>query len=129
MLPRYADFGADGIPPLLWLIDDAHRFRETNGKAWQHPYLAGLIGLCKLGAEGSPAIRPLFDRLDSGTIVNFGMYNRLLVHALVRMGAKPDVIWPHVQMKGKFAAKDAERERKDFARAVERALKRDECRY
>ena len=129
VLQRYADFGADGVKPLLWLIDDAHRYRETNGNEWQHPYLAGMIGLCKLGAEGRAAIQPLYDRFDSGVIANWSSYNRLAVHTLTRMGAEQEEIWRHAKPKKPMSAENMAKERKDFDRGVERAMKREECWY
>ena len=48
-LVRLSEFGADGAATLLWLIDDAWRF-DGQGNDWQHPYLAGVIGLCEAGA-------------------------------------------------------------------------------
>ena len=128
-LPRFADFGPDGVDMLLWLIDDAQRYREDNGNDWQHPYLAGLMGLCKMGAEGRNAIQPLYDRMNSGVIANWGSYNRLAIHALVRMGADPEKIWLHAQKKGEHAAKNPAWERKDFDREVRSAQKREECWY
>ena len=129
VLQRYADFGAEGVGPLLWLIDDAQRYRETNGNEWRHPYLAGMIALCKLGAEGRTAIQPLYDRMDSGVIASWGSYNRLAVHTLTRMGAEREAIWHHAKPKRPLSAEDEAKERKDFDREVERAMKREECWY
>ncbi len=128
-LQRFADFGADGVEPLIFLIDDAQRYRDGNDNAWQHPYLAGMTGLCKLGADGSAAIQPLFDRLDSEVLANWGSYQRLNIHTLVRMGADPEAIWQHAQLKGRHAAKDPAKERKEFDRDVARAMKREECHW
>ncbi len=121
-LSRFADFGPDGVDMLLWLIDDAQKFRYDKGRAWEHPFLAGLIGLCTMGAEGRKAIQPLFDRLDSGVIANRGGYNQLAIHALVRMGADPEEIWLHWRKKGKDAVEDSGRERHNFDREVGRAM-------
>jgi hypothetical protein len=129
VLQRFADFGADGVDMLLWLIDDAQRYRETNGNDWQHPYLAGMMGLCKMGAQGRKAIQPLYDRLDSGVIANWASYHRLAVHTLVRMGANPEEIWMHAQEKGKNASKDAAKARSQFDLEVSQAMKREECWY
>lgn len=128
-LSRYADFGAESVQPLIWLIDDAQRFRNAGGNDWQHPYLAGITGLCKLGTQGKAAIQPLFDRWDSGVIANWSSYERLAINTLVRMGAEPEDIWLRVQKKGQNTAKDAARERKDFNRIVQKAMKREECGY
>lgn len=132
-LMRYADFGAEGVEPLLYLIDDAQRFRNkddyNNGNDWQHPYLAGMIGLCKLGADGQAAILPLYDRLDSGVIANWGSYNRLTIHTLVRMGADPDDIWQHVGAGKSAKAEDTVKARREFDREAARASKREECWY
>ncbi|MGL4489870.1 MAG: hypothetical protein ACRCU5_10555 [Rhizobiaceae bacterium] len=128
-LSRYAEFGADGVEPLIWLIDDSQRFREAKDNDWQHPHLAGLIGLCKLGADGASAIQPLFDRLDKGQIANWASYHRLVVHTLSRMGAKPEDIWLHAREKGSGVEKDEVKLRKRLDREIQRALKREECWY
>jgi hypothetical protein len=126
-LSRFNAFGQQGAKSLLWLIDDAQRFAKERDNDWQHPYLAGLTGLCKMGPEAKELIQPIYDRLDSGVIANWGSYSRLAIHTLVRMGAEPEDIWRRVQLKGKDAAKDPVRERNDFDRMVRQAQKREEC--
>jgi hypothetical protein len=126
-LVRFNAFGAKGAKSLLWLIDDAQRFAKERDNDWQHPYLAGLTGLCKMGPEAKDFIQPIYDRLDSGVIANWGSYSRLAIHTLVRMGAEPEDIWRRVQLRGKDAAKDPARERNNFDRMVGQAMKREEC--
>lgn len=128
-LKRFSEFGAQGANALIWLIDDSNRFKEKGGNAWQHPHLAGLMGLCKMGPEARDFIRPVYDRLDSGIIANWGSYNRLVIHTLTRMGAKPDEIWLHAREKSASAEKDQAKARSRFDREVAQAMKREECWY
>lgn len=128
-LIRFGEFGAEGAARLIWLIDDSNRFRAKHGDDWQHPQLAGLIGLCEMGPAGATAIQPLFDRLDRGEVANWASYHRLVVHGLVRMGARPDDIWLYARERGANAEKDEAKARKRFDREVERALKYKECWY
>lgn len=130
---RLVDFGAPAAPTLLWLIDDAQRFREGRANDWQHPYLAGLIGLCKIGPDASGMIEPLFDRLDVGVIANWSSYSDLAVNALVGMGANPEEIWPHVRPKvagyKETLEQTVEKARRHFDREVKRARSRRDCSY
>jgi hypothetical protein len=129
VLPRLHEFGADAVSDLLWLMDDAERFNDKRDNDWQHPHLAGLIGLCKMGAEGKAAVQPLFDRLDSGIIRRNSNYSNIAVNALVRMGVPPDEIWAHVKPDAPDKNKTMDDMRKQFDRDVERARKRVDCSY
>jgi hypothetical protein len=128
-LRRLSEFGATGAPTLLWLIDDAQRFRDKpRSEDWQHPYIAGLVGLCYLRMEGAAMIQPLYDRLDSGVVSNRGSYGALAINTLIGMGATPEDVWLHV--------KPAERDpgkmddvRRAFDKTVRDAQKKADCAY
>ncbi|MEZ5800326.1 MAG: hypothetical protein R3D29_07500 [Nitratireductor sp.] len=56
-LKRLADFGEQGADQLFWLIEDADRMLARNSRRkrdqlWQHPFLAGLGGLCQMALRG-----------------------------------------------------------------------------
>ena len=124
-LKKLSAFGADGVPTLIYLIDDAANHRDKNKvrNAWQHPYLAGVQGLCLTGTEASAAIPLLYERLDDGTMVKFGSYWSLAINTLVSLGAEPDDMWPHLQT----ADKNHTRER--FDGKVSNARKKLVCSY
>ena len=122
---RLADAGADAVPTFLYLIDDAQRFRKEGGNDWQHPTLAGLIGICRLGAEGGPAREPLLARLDGGQLPIHGSYGQLVFGTLLAIGVDTETIWQ------RFQAADANADRKRFDRMVRRAAGPDgpDCSY
>ncbi|WP_313192330.1 hypothetical protein [Shinella zoogloeoides] len=128
-LQRLSEFGATGAPTLLWLIDDAQRFRDKSGDDWQSPYLAGLTGLCHLREDGASMIQPIYDRLISGTIVASGSYGRLVISTLAGMGADPDDVWQHVKATETETSANPEDARRRFDQEVSRAQKTVDCTY
>jgi len=125
-LRKLSAFGADAVPTLIYLIDDAH---AVHGKIaageddWQHPYLAGLQGLCRMGAPGASAVPLLYARLAAGKIALFGSYWDLTAVTLASLGATTDDIWPHLQTDDR----NATRER--LERVAARALEKRDCSY
>jgi hypothetical protein len=118
-LTRLSEFGADAIPTFIYLIDDAYPYRGRNGytNKWQHPYLAGLIGLCRLGAEGREAVPMINERIGSGKILaNVRPYRRLLAVTLARLGADREEAIRTVSAKSKAEPDQLKRE---FDRADE----------
>jgi hypothetical protein len=122
-LVRLHEFGADAAPTLLWLIDEAVRLKGAHGSDWNNAYLAGLIGLCHMGAAGREMIRPIFERLDSGAMVKHASYWDLTIETLVGMGADPDEMWNHLQ------TADRNHTRSRFDRLAGRAVKKRDCSY
>ena len=124
-LRRLSVFGADAIPTLIYLIDDSASYRadRNNRNAWQHPYLAGVQGLCGIGQEAGPAIPLIYERLDDGTIVKFASYWDMTINTLVSLGADPDEMWNHLQ------TSDKNHTRERFDREVSRARKKRDCSY
>lgn len=122
-LRKLAIFGAGSVPTMIYLIDDAPKGEAGKGvqKAWQHPYLAGIQGLCLAGPEAGAAIPLLYERLASGTVVKFGPYWKLAINTLVSLGADPDDMWPHLQ------TSDRNHTRERFDGVVERARKKADC--
>jgi hypothetical protein len=91
LLTRLADFGDEGAERLVFLIGDARREAwDDTGYGWQHPYLAGLIGLCRMGPAAA-AQRGAVDALvEAGTVaVPESSYGRLTVNMLVALGYTP----------------------------------------
>ncbi|WP_394887596.1 hypothetical protein ACG873_21985 [Mesorhizobium sp. AaZ16] len=124
-LTRLSVFGADGVPTLIYLIDDAasRKVKNKAGNEWQHPYLAGLIGLCRTGPAGNAAIPMIYDRLASGVMVKFGSYRDLTINTLVHLGAGAEDIWAHMET----GDRNHTRERLD--RQVQRAGTKVDCSY
>lgn len=122
-LVRLHEFGADAAPTLLWLIDESMRVRDAHGSDWNNAYLAGLMGLCRMGAAGHAMIKPLFERLDSGVMVKHASYWDLTIETLVGMGADPDEMWNHLQ------TADRNHTRSRFDRLAGRAVKKRDCSY
>lgn len=116
-------FGADAVPTLLWLMDDAVRLKGDYGTDWNNPYVAALTGLCLMGREGESAIRPIYERLAAGTMQKYGAYWGLTIRTLARMGADPEEMWSYLQ------TSDKNQSRGHFDRQVARALKREDCAY
>ena len=127
-LQRLSELGADAAPTLLYLIDDAAQFRGKkktmfDSNTWQHPYLAGIQGLCLMREPVKTLVQPIYERLDAGTIVKFASYWRLVINTLVAHGANPDDMWLHLQSDDK----NMTRERFDFE--VARAQEKRDCGY
>jgi hypothetical protein len=122
-LVRLDEFGADAAPTLLWLMDEAVRLKDTAGSDWNNIYVAGLTGLCRMGAAGRAMIEPMYERLNAGVIVKYGSYWDLTIQTLVGMGADPDEIWGHLQ------TDERNHSQQRFAREVTRAQKKRECSY
>jgi len=122
-LVRLNEFGADAAPTLLWLMDEAVRLKDAYGSDWNNTYLAGLVGLCRMGEAGRAMIQPIYERLRTGAMVKHGSYWKLTIQTLVGMGASPDEMWSYLQ------TKDRNHTRERFARAVARATKDRDCVY
>ncbi|PAQ07134.1 hypothetical protein [Mesorhizobium temperatum] len=91
-LTRLSVLGADAIPTMLYLIDDAVLQPRDKGNFWQHSYLAGVQGLCQLGERGAPAIEPFLERIRAGIIPLHASYGDLAINTLAGMGADKDTL-------------------------------------
>lgn len=132
-LKRLADFGEKGVPTLLYLIADAadyrarqdgKRFKQTVPHQWQHPYLAGLQGLCELASQGyssEATVSQLYDWLDDGTLSTFGSYYGLIINTLFALGEDPDKIWA--------ALESTQENRERFDQEIFRSKKQVDCGY
>lgn len=122
-LKQLSVFGGESVPVLIRLIDDANALGGPRaGETWQHPYLAGLIGLCLAGPSADAALAPLLERLDRGELLRNGSYWELTVQTLLRLGAPPEAIWMRSQSADP-------KERKRFDHIVVRARKLPTCTY
>jgi hypothetical protein len=128
-LIRLSEFGAEAAPTLMYLIVDSNRFFELDPdpfgdhNTWQHPYLAGLIGLCRIGEPASAMIEEIYGHLGSGLMVKRGSYWDLTINTLIGLGADPDEVWSHLQ------TSDTNHTRERFDREVRRALRERDCSY
>jgi hypothetical protein len=122
-LVRLHEFGGDAAATLLMLMDEAVRLKDVYDTDWNNTYVAGLVGLCRMGPAGQAMIGPIYQRLASGAMVKHGSYWDLTIQTLVGMGAAPDEIWTHLQ------TNDRNHTQKRFAREVARAKKDRDCTY
>ncbi|MCX7303461.1 MAG: hypothetical protein NTV73_03840 [Hyphomicrobiales bacterium] len=123
-LRRLGLFGVDTVPTLIFLIDDsaaAEPSRSSN--AWQHPYLAGVQGLCGLGRAGNAAVPLLYERLQDGRMVRHGAYWDLTINTLVSLGADPEEAWTYMQSSEQNYTRDR------FDSEVRRAQRKIDCSY
>lgn len=128
-LGRLNVFGADAVPTLLYLIDDASwPSARARGELWQPDYVAGLVGLCGLGTQGASAIGSVFDRLDSGVMVKSGhAYRDITIQALVGFGSNPEDVWKHLGAGDSEGSPEIKRAQ--FDAKVAAARKKRDCRY
>jgi hypothetical protein len=130
-LPQLSVFGADAVPTLLFLVEEAISLRANEESRpekpgdrredWQATYGSGLAGLCRLGKDGSAALEPLMARLRDGTLP-VGMSNGdRLITTLTVLGADTEELI-------RLIAKD-EQDRAIVKREIDRAKTRPDCVY
>ena len=123
-LRRLSVFGAEAVSTLIFLIDDSWiQKTKREGNDWQHPYLAGIQGLCLLASPGKAAIPMLYSRLEDGTVVKFASYWDLAINTLVSLGAEADEMWLYLQ------TDDRNHTRERFDSEVRRAQRKIDCSY
>lgn len=87
-LQRLAVYGEDAVPTLLALmkagLEGGERFYRDN--RFQHPYLGGLQGLCRAGANAASALQELRQLTVAAKLPDHGPYGRLLFTTLLRLG-------------------------------------------
>jgi membrane protein implicated in regulation of membrane protease activity len=127
-LDRLSEFGISSAWTYLQLIDDAQKFRDLDSDplgdrhSFKDPYLAGVMGLCKLGHSARPIVAEIYQRLDSGALSKSDFVGWLTI-ALVNMGAPTDEIWSRLIGNEKFYSRD------QFDSDVRQASRRDKCEY
>ena len=123
-LRRLSVFGADAAPTLIFLIDNSVTgTADRSSNAWQHPYLAGIQGLCGVGRAGSAAIPLLYERLKDGRMVKYGSYWDMTINTLVSLGADPEEMWTYMQ------SNEHNYTRERFDSEVRRAQRKVDCSY
>jgi len=122
-LRRLSVFGADTVPTLIFLIDDSYAEKDRTSNTWQHPYLAGVQGLCGLGPAGNAAVPLLFERLEDGRVVQYGAYWKMTINTLISLGADPDEAWTYMESKKQNYTRDR------FDSVVRRAQHKVDCSY
>ena len=123
-LPQLSVFGQEAVPTLLFLVDVGASLRADRKKRpeeWQHPYLAGLTGLCRAGSSAAAAIPSLIERVGWADILTGGSHGRLVVQTLIRLGAPP------VAVEAAFVGAGARPE--DIQRDLKQARLCNECTY
>lgn len=123
-LPRLSVFGAEAVPTLLSLVDAGASRRGDRKRPvedWQHPYLAGLTGLCRAGSSAAAAIPALIERIERGDILTGGSHGRLALQTLTLLGTPPAVV------EAAFLSAGARPE--DIQRDLKQALRRPECTF
>ena len=118
--------GERAVPTLLEQIgaglEGGDRFYRSN--AYQHPYLAGMIGLCLAGPQAKSASPKLLRLMQEGQLPAHASYGDLMVNTLVRTAIDPELIWPV------YSAANKNRTRENFDREVKRAKSdRPDCSY
>ncbi|WP_312365967.1 hypothetical protein [Ensifer sp.] len=98
-LARLGAFGKDGVPALVHLIEvglsgGQHFYQENR---YQHPYLAGMKGLCRAGENGVAALPVLKRLLAEKQLPVHASYGSLLISTFARMGADTEHLWQAFQ--------------------------------
>ncbi|WP_455273231.1 hypothetical protein [Rhizobium herbae] len=109
-LTRLHVFGDAAVPAMLGLIEEGLSGGDFFSRdiAYQHPYLAGLEGLCLAGASASSALPYL-----RGWLVEKRLpVGALLVTTMTGLGAQPDQLWEM------YSAANSKSTRKNFDRLV-----------
>lgn len=91
-LQRLAAYGDTAVPTLLALMEvglegGEHFYRKNQ---FQHPYLGGLVGLCRAGHTAQSALDPLRRMSEAGRLPQHAGYGRLLFTTLLRLGEDPE---------------------------------------
>lgn len=120
-------YGEKSAPVLLsamkrGLEGGEHFYRENK---FQHPYIGGLIGLCKGGEKLASALPELLQMAQAGKLPNHASYGDLLASTLIRLGADRNDVWDI------YSAWEPERRTADrFDRLIARANNtRPDCTY
>ncbi len=119
-------FGDRAVPALLELMNKGlsggDKFFRDN--TYQHPYLAGIGGLCLAGENAASALPELKKMFEAANVPLFSSYGRLYVATLVRMGEDPEKLW------AQFFAVNSNQTRKNFDAMIRRALsKKPDCSF
>lgn len=96
VLSKLSVFGDQATPTLVRLIDAGttggrYFFRSNE---YQHPYMAGMRGLCLAGENAKSALPELDTRMSQGKLPAHASYGDLLVKTMVRLGADAERMWP-----------------------------------
>lgn len=95
-LSHLSVFGEDAVPTLLYLVDTGLSGGKGSFKSieYEHPYLAGITGLCKAGASAGSALPQMRIWWEQGRLPNAGSHGRLVVSTLAGLGMSAEEIWP-----------------------------------
>ena len=128
-LQRLAVFGDEAVPTLFDLmragLSGGENFFRDN--RYQHPYLAGLQGLCLAGRDAPSALAGLRRLAADGELPDHGSYGRLLFMTMLRLGEDADTVREHYMAAARNRSGDLE---KRFAFLVRRAARtKPACHY
>jgi hypothetical protein len=87
-ISRLSVYGARTVPTFLELMNDGMAGGDVffRNNEYQHPYLAGIVGLCLLGEKASASIPTLRQWLRDDRIPFHSSYGDLAVTTLARIG-------------------------------------------
>ena len=93
-LQQLSAYGDAAVPTQLALMEvglegGEHFYRKNK---FQHPYLGGLLGLCKAGHRAQSALEPLRQMTEAGRLPQHASYGRLLFTTLLRLGEDPEKV-------------------------------------
>jgi len=86
-------FGAKSLPVLMKLMEIGVD-GEIKGNRYQHPFLAGIGGVCMLGPVAQVALPRIQELMTSERIPSHGSYGKLLMNTLINLSADSELIWP-----------------------------------
>jgi hypothetical protein len=87
LVTRLAEFGDAGAERLLFLVRDSKFAWSGEDSVTQHPYLSGMIGLCRIGQAAAAQGPELTALAKQGRVfLSEGPYGRLGVATLIRLG-------------------------------------------
>lgn len=95
-LSHLSVFGEDAAPTLLYLVNTGLSGGKDKFKSieHEHPYLAGMTGLCKAGASARSALPQMRLWWEQGLLPNGGSHGKLVVSTLAGLGMSAEELWP-----------------------------------
>ncbi|MCB1430360.1 MAG: hypothetical protein KDJ66_14750 [Nitratireductor sp.] len=129
-LKRLADFGEQGADQLFWLIEDADRMlarnsRRNRDQSWQHPFLAGLGGLCQMALRGEVpgnGAKRFIALAKAEKVAVFGAYAKMVAGTLLGFGASPQQVREVLLMSGSNKPEQVDK-------VISRAQAKIDCSY
>lgn len=95
-LSHLSIFGEEAAPTLLYLVNTGLSGGKDKFKSieHEHPYLAGMTGLCKAGASARSVLPQMRLWWEQGLLPNGGSHGKLVVSTLAGLGMSAEELWP-----------------------------------